>query len=100
MRVIHQSQSIDQYKHYPEDTILSYMQVHILVQRFEQSGSVIGRRHGNIGRPKAVRSSESTDQVNSVIKEMHQKSVRRLLSHLTNTVCVSSVYRMLRYDLN
>ena len=76
------------------------MQVHILVQRFEQSGSAIARRHGNIGRPQAVRSSESTEQVNSVIGEMHQKSVRRQLGNLTNTASVSSIYGMLRYDLN
>jgi len=41
MRVIHQSQSIDQCKHYHEEKKISYMQVHILVQRCEQSGSVI-----------------------------------------------------------
>ena len=41
------------------------MQVHIMVQRFEQSGSVIDKLHGNTGRPKAVRSLESTDEVNS-----------------------------------
>jgi len=33
---------------------------------------------GNTGRPKAVRSLESTEQVNSIIEEIHQKSVRRL----------------------
>ena len=66
------------------------MQVHRIVEKFEQSGSVIDRRHGNIGRPKAVRSLESTEQVNSVIEEMHQKSVCRLLGKLTNKVSVSS----------
>ena len=53
--------------------------------------SVSDRRHGNTGWPKAIRSSASIDQVNSVIEEMHQTSVRRLLGHLTNKASVSSV---------
>ena len=77
------------------------MQVHRIVQRFEQSGSVIDRRHDNTVRSKAVRSSESTEQVNFVIEEMHQKSIRRLLGNLTNKSSVSSIYRMLSmYGLN
>jgi hypothetical protein len=86
-------------KRYPEDGKLSKMQVHRIVKRFEQSGSVIDRRHGNTGRPKAVRSSESIEQVKSAIEETPQKSVRRLLGNITNKASVSSVYRMLRYDL-
>jgi len=57
------------------------MQVHIIVQRFEQSGSVIDRRHGNTDRSIAVRSLENTEQVNSVVEEMHQKSICRLLGN-------------------
>jgi len=57
------------------------MQVNIIVQRFEQSGSVIDRRHGNTDRSIAVRSLENTEQVNSVVEEMHQKSICRLLGN-------------------
>ena len=76
-------------EHYPKEK-----------KRFEQLWSVIDRRHGNIGQQKAVRSLESTEQVNSVIEEIHQKSVCRLLGHLTNKASDSSIYRMLRYGLN
>jgi len=65
------------------------MQNTILRNRFEQSWSVIDRRHGNIGGPKAV------EQVNSVFEE---KSVRIHLGNLTNKSSVSSIYRMLRYN--
>ena len=71
------------------------MQVHRIVQRFEQSGSVIDRRHGNTDRSIAVRSLENTEQVNSVVEEMHQKSICRLLGKLTNEGSDSSIYMML-----
>ena len=71
------------------------MQVNIIVQRFEQSGSVIDRRHGNTDRSIAVRSLENTEQVNSVVEEMHQKSICRLLGKLTNEGSDSSIYMML-----
>jgi len=35
-----------------------------------------------------------------LFEEMHQKSVRRLLGNLTKKTSGSSIYRMLRYDLN
>ena len=57
------------------------MQENITVQRFEQSGSVIDRQHGNTDRSIAVRSLENTEQVNSVVEEMHQKSICRLLGN-------------------
>ena len=47
-----------------------------------------------------VTPADQSSQVKSVFKEMHQKSVRRLLGNLTNTVSVSSVFTMLGYDLN
>jgi len=72
------------------------MQVHIIVQRFKQSVSYWYYRHGNTGRPKAIRSSASSEQVNSVIEEMHQY-VRRLLCNL---IIKQSMYKMLRYDLD
>ena len=50
---------------------------------------------GNTGRPKAVRSLESTEQVNSIIKEIHQKSVRRLLGNITK---LASVYSNILHD--
>jgi len=48
-------------------------------KRLEQSWSVIHRRHGKSGRQKAVRSSESSQQVKFVFKERLQKSERRVL---------------------
>ena len=86
-------------KQYPEDEKLNRVQVHRIVKRFEESGSIKDRRHANAGRLRTVRSTESLEQVKAVIAETPQKSVRRVLGDITNKASVSSVYRMLRFDL-
>lgn len=86
-------------KRYPNEEKLNKMQVHRIVKRFEQTGSVGDTRHANTGRPKSARSAERIEQVRRVIDETPQKSVRKVLGDITNSASASSVYRMLRYDL-
>lgn len=86
-------------KLYPDNEKLSKMQVHRIVKRFEQSGSVIDRRRSNAGRPKSVRTSESIEQLRTVIEETPQRSVRRGLGDITSNASATCVYRMLRFDL-
>ena len=78
---------------------LNTKQVRRIVKRFEESGSVEDRRHDNLGRPRTARSNENETEVKTVIGETPQRSVRRVLCDVTNTVSASSVYRMLKYDL-
>lgn len=86
-------------KRYPNHERLTRLQVHRIVKRFEQTGSVIDGRHSNSGRPKSVRSSESIEEVKKVIEETPQRSVRKILGDITNNPSRASVHRMLRYDL-
>jgi len=87
-------------KQHPEKKVLSKMKIKRLVDRFEKTGSVTDGRHSNPGRPKSVRSAENIASIQDVISETPQRSVRKILGDVTNTVSRSSVHRILRYDLN
>ena len=86
-------------KKYLEDERLTMLQVHRLVNRFQQTGSVEDSRHNNSGRPRSSRSSENVAEIQEVIQETPQKSVRSVLGDITNTSSYGSVYRALRFDL-
>jgi hypothetical protein len=60
------------------------MHIHKIVQRFEQTGSVRDKRHTNTGRLKAVRSSESIEQVRKVVAETAHTFVRTVLGNTAN----------------
>ena len=49
--------------------------------------------------PRSSRSSENVQEVKHIIDETPEKSVRQVVSDLTNVTNHSSVYRMLRFDL-
>jgi transposase len=70
-----------------------------IVKRFEESGSIEDRRHCNPGRPRSARSDANVEQVQTVINETPQRSVRRVLWDITNANSSTSVYRMLKLDL-
>ena len=87
---------------YPNDTEirrLSARQIYRLVARFKETGSVAYKRHDNVGRPRSSRSSENVQEVKHMIDDNPEKSVRQVVSDLTNVTNYSSVYRMLRFDL-
>ena len=89
-------------RRYPNDTEirrLSARQLYRLVARFKEIGSVADTRHDNVGRPRSSRSSVNVQEVKHIIDETPEKSVRQLVSDLTNVTNYSSVYRMLRFDL-
>jgi hypothetical protein len=69
------------------------------VKRFEESGSIEDRWHCNPGRPRSARSDANVEQVQVVINETPQRSVRRVLGDITNSTSSTSVYRMLKFDL-
>ena len=87
-------------KRYPGDEKLSRYQIHRIVNRFKQTGSVEDGRHANNGRPKTSRSAENVSEVRTIIEETPQKSVRQVLGDITHKSNYSSVYRMLKFDLN
>ena len=60
---------------YPELGELNKKQMKRIVQRFEATGSIEDGRHTNPGRPRSVRTDETTDQVKSAIVETPQRSV-------------------------
>ncbi|XP_033728934.1 uncharacterized protein LOC117318041 [Pecten maximus] len=80
---------------------MSIMQIKRIAKRFEHSGSVADGRHTNKGRPKCARSKENIESVRTVIEETPQKSVRQVLKDKdSDNTCISSVYRILRFDLH
>lgn len=87
-------------KKYPEDDRLTKLQIHQLVNRFQQTGSVEDSRHNNGGRPRSSRSFENVAEIQQVIQETPQKSVRKVLGDITNRCSYSTVYRALRFDLS
>lgn len=86
-------------KNHPELEKFNTKQVQRIVKRFEESGSVEDRRHTNTGRPRSVRTSENLERVKNVINETPQRSVRRVLGDVSNTMSATSVYRILKFDL-
>ena len=84
---------------YPEEERFTRQQVHRIVRRFEQTGSVIDGRQKNSGRPRSARSSENVHDVKETIEETPQVSIRKVLGNITNHTSKSSVHRMLRFDL-
>ena len=89
-------------RRYPNDTEirrLSARQLYRLVARFKETGSVADKCHDNVGRPRSSRSPENVQEVKHIIDETPEKSVRQVISDLTNVTNYSSVYRMLRFDL-
>ena len=81
-------------KRYPKIRRLSARQLNRLVARFKETGSVADKRHDDVGRPRSSRSSENVQEVKHVIDETHEKSVRQVVSDLSNVANYSSVYRM------
>lgn len=80
-------------KQYPENKVLSRIQILRIVKQFEQKGSVKDERHFIPGPPKKPRSDENIDRVRSVIEETPRKSERSLLREMKcDNVRVSSVF--------
>jgi hypothetical protein len=71
-------------KKYPDDNRLTKLQVHWLVNIFQQTGSVEDSRHNNSGRPRSSRSLENVAEIQQVIQETPQKSVRKVSGDITN----------------
>lgn len=88
-------------KQYPNCGKLEIHHVKRIVKWFENSGTVSDGRHFNTGRPKTGRSKEMIDKVQSIINETPSKSIRTVFRELNgNETSVSSVYRVLRFDLH
>lgn len=85
---------------YPLLARLTKQKVHRLVKRFEQKGSITDPRYQNTGRPRSARKPEAIKQVKEIINETPQRSVRKVMGDINNTISASSVYRALRFDLN
>ena len=86
-------------KLYPEEERFTRQQVHRIVRRFEQTGSVIDGRQKNSGRPRSARSSENVHDVKATIEETPQVSITKVLGNITNHTSKYSVHRMLQFDL-
>jgi len=84
---------------FPELDKLNTKAVQRLFKRFEESGSVEDRRHSNLCRPRSARTDVAIKEVKTAISNTPQMSVRRVLGDITNLTGMSSVYRMLKYDL-
>jgi len=85
---------------FPELDKLNTKALQRLVKRFEESGSVEDRRHSNPVRPRKARTDDAIEEVKTAISDTPQRSVRRVLGDITNSASMSSVYRMLKYDLH
>jgi hypothetical protein len=87
-------------KQHPGIKVLNRMLIYRLVRKFKDKGTVNYTRHnsGN-GRPRGVRTKENIDAIDTVTTETPQKSVRRVLHELNGAVSVSSVHRILKFDL-
>lgn len=86
-------------KKYPDMGDMYTKQIQRIVQRFAAKGSIEDGRHRNPGRPRSVRNYCNIKQIKTVIDITPQRSIRKVLGDLTNSVSSTSVYRMLKYDL-
>ena len=77
-------------KRYPSDARLSKQQIHRLVKKFQQTGSVQDKRHKNQGCPRTSRSDENITVVGQIIQETPEKSVRKVLGNMENERNASS----------
>jgi hypothetical protein len=80
--------------------MLSRFQILRIVKKFERKGSVKDERHLHPGPPKKSWSGENIDRVRSITEETPRKSVRSVFREMEcDNVSVSSVFRILRFDL-
>lgn len=86
-------------KQYPDIQPLSRKQIYRIIKKFEETGSVFDRRKGNSGRRKTGRSEDIIEEVKEVIEETPKMSVRTVMSNITNKASVSTVRRILKFDL-
>lgn len=71
-----------------------------ILQKFKTRGSVLDQRRNNQGRPRIAQSPENVKEIEDVIRDTPQRSVKRLLSDIMNGDCsFASMYRSLRFDL-
>lgn len=87
-------------KEFPGCKKLSKRQLHRFVRKFEETGSLKDDRKENPGRPKASRSDENIVELKKIIEETPQKSIRKIHKASQMECSVSSVYRMLKFDLH
>jgi len=77
----------------------SRKKIYRIVKKFECYGAVNDRRHENQGRPRSGRTEENITKVREIIEETPRKSVRGVLKDISNDTSMSSVYRILKFDL-
>ena len=78
---------------YGDINMVSKRHIYRIIEKFEKFGTVSDRRMENCGRPRSVRSGENIEQVNTIIDETPRKSVRTVLTDLTNKTSKSnSIY--------
>ena len=83
-------------KSYPE---LRLIHIHRLVKKFEKTCSIkVGRLINQ--RLKFARTPAVITKVNDMFAEMPQMSVCKLANSITENASSTSIYRMLRFDLN
>lgn len=72
------------HKRYPNDENMSKLQVLRLVKRFQQTGSVQDGRHNNTGKARTSGSVENIADVQKIIEQTPQRSVRQVFSDVSN----------------
>ena len=85
-------------KSYPELQFKPYkMHMHILVKKFEKTGSIEDGRRTN-ERLKSARTPAVFTKVKDMFAETPQMSIRKLANSITENASITSVYPMLRFD--
>ena len=60
------------------------------MNKFEETGSVFGRRKGNSGKQRTSRPEDIIEEVMQIIEETPKMSVRTVLCNITNKTSVST----------
>ena len=91
-------------RQYPHLKELNKWKIYRMVQKFEETGSLQDARQGKSGRKKLARNKENIEQIDNIIAETPKLSVRKVLHEVNarnkTTMSKSSVYRVLKYDLD
>ena len=86
-------------KQYTDIKPLSRKWIYRIIKKFGETGSVFDRRKSNSGRQRTGRSEGNIEEVMAVIEETSKMSVRTVLSNITKKNNVSTIRRILKYDL-
>ncbi|XP_069120330.1 uncharacterized protein [Argopecten irradians] len=86
-------------KRHPGMQAISWKQIYRNVSKFEVHGCVTDRRKGSSGRRRSARCDENISQVQTIIEETPQRSIRKVLSDMNQHPSKSSAQRILKFYL-